>query len=82
MLYLPQTPVKTTPTRKPHKTTPACSLLFLTLNNADATVISGKISDLTSAATLSAEPLPAFLMQIVNDGGLLPHLEKRLRTTS
>src|SRR5260370_32002883 len=43
---------------------------------------SGKISDLTSGATLSAEPLPAFLMQIVNDGGLLPHLEKRLRTTS
>jgi 3-isopropylmalate/(R)-2-methylmalate dehydratase small subunit len=43
---------------------------------------SGKISNLTSGATLSAEPLPAFLMQIVNDGGLLPHLEKRLRTTS
>ena len=25
------------------------------------------------------EPIPAFLMQIVRDGGLLPHLEKRLR---
>ena len=43
---------------------------------------SGQISDLTSGETLFAEPLPAFLMQIVNDGGLLPHLEKRLRTTS
>jgi 3-isopropylmalate/(R)-2-methylmalate dehydratase small subunit len=34
--------------------------------------------------TLSFEPIPAHLMEMVRDGGLLPHLEKRLkcRTTS
>ncbi|HUQ76062.1 MAG TPA: 3-isopropylmalate dehydratase small subunit [Burkholderiales bacterium] len=42
----------------------------------------GTISILTTGETLGAEPIPAFLMQIVNDGGLLPHLERRLRTTS
>ena len=42
----------------------------------------GKITDLTTGETLSAEPIPAFLMRLIRDGGLLPHLEKRLRTTS
>jgi len=34
--------------------------------------------------TLPFEPIPAHLMEMVRDGGLLPHLEKRLkcRTTS
>lgn len=34
--------------------------------------------------TLAFEPIPAHLMEMVRDGGLLPHLEKRLkcRTTS
>jgi len=39
----------------------------------------GRIENRTSGETLVAEPIPAFLMQIVRDGGLLPHLEKRLR---
>ena len=44
----------------------------------------GEISLLDSGEKLSCEPIPAFLMQIVRDGGLVPHLEKRLRcaTTS
>ena len=44
----------------------------------------GEISNLTTGESLACEPVPAFLMQIVRDGGLLPHLEKRLRcaTTS
>jgi 3-isopropylmalate/(R)-2-methylmalate dehydratase small subunit len=44
----------------------------------------GEISNLTTGERLACEPVPAFLMQIVRDGGLLPHLEKRLRcaTTS
>jgi len=42
----------------------------------------GKITDVTTGETLSAEPIPAFLMQLIRDGGLLPHLEKRPRTTS
>lgn len=39
----------------------------------------GRIVNRTTGETLAAEPVPAFLMQIISDGGLLPHLEKRLR---
>ena len=39
----------------------------------------GRIENRTTGETLPAEPIPAFLMQIVRDGGLLPHLEKRRR---
>jgi len=39
----------------------------------------GRIDNRTSGETLAAEPVPAFLLQIVRDGGLLAHLEKRLR---
>ena len=44
----------------------------------------GTISNLSTGEKLGCEPVPAFLMQIVRDGGLLPHLERRLRcpTTS
>ena len=42
----------------------------------------GKITDVTTGETLSAEPIPEFLMRLIRDGGLLPHLEKWLRTTS
>jgi 3-isopropylmalate/(R)-2-methylmalate dehydratase small subunit len=38
----------------------------------------GKIANLTSGETLQCEPIPAHLMQMVRDGGLLAHLEKRL----
>ena len=43
-----------------------------------------QILDLTSGEKLSFEPIPPHLMEMVRDGGLLPHLEKRLkcRTTS
>ena len=39
---------------------------------------------LSSGERLSFEPIPAHLLEMVRDGGLLPHLEKRLkcRTTS
>ena len=38
----------------------------------------------TRSAELAFEPIPAHLLEMVRDGGLLPHLEKRLkcRTTS
>lgn len=39
----------------------------------------GEISNLASGEKLACEPIPAFLMTIIRDGGLLPHLEKRLR---
>jgi len=40
---------------------------------------SGRIDNLTTGETLACEPIPAHLMQMIRDGGLLPHLEKRLR---
>ena len=43
---------------------------------------SGTISNRTTGETFACEPIPEFLMQLIRDGGLLPHLEKRLRTTS
>lgn len=42
----------------------------------------GKLSNRTTGETLQCEPIPEFLMQLIRDGGLVPHLEKRLRTTS
>jgi len=38
----------------------------------------GRIEDLTSGETIACEPIPAHLMRMIRDGGLLPHLEKRL----
>ena len=39
----------------------------------------GKIENLTTGETLACEPIPPHLMEMVRDGGLVPHLEKRLR---
>ena len=44
--------------------------------------VSGRLANRTTGETLQCEPTPEFLMQLIRDGGLLPHLEKRLRTTS
>jgi 3-isopropylmalate/(R)-2-methylmalate dehydratase small subunit len=43
-----------------------------------------ELINLTTGKTLSFEPIPGHLTEMVRDGGLLPHLEKRLRcrTTS
>ncbi len=38
----------------------------------------GRIANLTTGENLVCEPIPGFLMSIIRDGGLLPHLEKRL----
>ena len=38
----------------------------------------GAIVNLTTRQTLAFESIPAHLMEMVRDGGLLPHLEKRL----
>jgi len=38
----------------------------------------GKVHNRTSGETLDCEPMPAFLMTLIRDGGLLPHLEKKL----
>ncbi|HUL94009.1 MAG TPA: 3-isopropylmalate dehydratase [Burkholderiales bacterium] len=39
---------------------------------------SGRIENHTTGETLACEPIPPHLMQMIRDGGLLPHLEKRL----
>jgi 3-isopropylmalate/(R)-2-methylmalate dehydratase small subunit len=38
----------------------------------------GRIENRTTGETLACEPVPPFLMAIIRDGGLLPHLEKKL----
>jgi len=40
---------------------------------------SGTIENLTTGETLACEPIPSHLMQMIRDGGLLAHLEKRLK---
>ena len=37
----------------------------------------GEIRDLTAATTYKAEPLPPFMRELVEAGGLLPYLKKR-----
>ena len=39
----------------------------------------GRIDNLSQSKTLACESIPPHLMQMINDGGLLLHLEKRLR---
>jgi len=38
----------------------------------------GEIANLTTGETLRGEPIPPHLMEMVRDGGLLAHLDKRL----
>ncbi|EHP83874.1 Isopropylmalate/citramalate isomerase small subunit [Methanotorris formicicus] len=38
----------------------------------------GTIKNLTTGEELKAQKLPEFMMEILNDGGLMPHLKKKL----
>jgi 3-isopropylmalate/(R)-2-methylmalate dehydratase small subunit len=38
---------------------------------------SGAVRNKTRGLTLAASPLPQFLLDMISDGGLVPHLEKR-----
>ena len=40
---------------------------------------SGRVENLTQKRSLACEPIPAHLLTLVRDGGLLGHLEKRLK---
>lgn len=42
--------------------------------------IAGRISNRTQGETYACEPIPAHLLEMVSDGGLIPHLAKRLKT--
>jgi 3-isopropylmalate/(R)-2-methylmalate dehydratase small subunit len=44
----------------------------------DVDIERGNLENRTSGETLACEPIPAFLMTLIHDGGLLPHLEKKL----
>ena len=37
----------------------------------------GEIVDLTQQKTFSAKPVPAFMLELIADGGLIPHLQKK-----
>ncbi len=39
----------------------------------------GRIENLTTGAGFVCEPIPDFLMEMLRDGGLVPHLEKKLK---
>jgi 3-isopropylmalate/(R)-2-methylmalate dehydratase small subunit len=42
----------------------------------------GEIRNRSTGETLDCEPVPPFLMALIRDGGLLPHLEKKLARTT
>ncbi|MDX1489294.1 MAG: hypothetical protein R3268_13880, partial [Acidiferrobacterales bacterium] len=41
--------------------------------------LAGTVKNLATGETLTCEPLPAHLLDMIVDGGLLPHLKKKLR---
>jgi 3-isopropylmalate/(R)-2-methylmalate dehydratase small subunit len=41
---------------------------------------SGKVEDETSGSVLQATKLPEFIMEILDDGGLIEHLKRRIET--
>lgn len=45
-------------------------------------LVQGRVQDLTTQAEYRHEPIPAFLLDMLLDGGLLPHLHKRLHPHS
>lgn len=42
--------------------------------------IAGRITNRTRSQTYTCEPIPAHLLEMVSDGGLIPHLAKKLKT--
>jgi 3-isopropylmalate/(R)-2-methylmalate dehydratase small subunit len=42
----------------------------------------GRIENLTKSETYACEPIPSHLVEMIRDGGLLPHLEKKLKRRS
>jgi 3-isopropylmalate/(R)-2-methylmalate dehydratase small subunit len=47
-------------------------------DEVEVNIESGKIRNLTSGETYTVTPLPPFVMEIIDDGGLIPHLRKVL----
>jgi 3-isopropylmalate/(R)-2-methylmalate dehydratase small subunit len=47
-------------------------------NELAVDLVGGRVRNLTTGESLACEPIPPFLMTLIRDGGLLPHLQKRL----
>ena len=47
-------------------------------DEVEVDVARGQVRNLTTGETLECEAIPPFLMTLIRDGGLLPHLEKKL----
>lgn len=44
--------------------------------------VEGRVENLTTGETLECEPLPPHLVAMIQDGGLIPHLKKKLSRQS
>jgi 3-isopropylmalate/(R)-2-methylmalate dehydratase small subunit len=40
----------------------------------------GTVKNLTSGETFSVAPIPPFMQELVNDGGLIPHIRRRMES--
>ncbi|MFQ5405626.1 MAG: 3-isopropylmalate dehydratase small subunit [Candidatus Micrarchaeia archaeon] len=57
-----------------------CSEASDAINNADELEVNlekGKITNKTTGKQFQAKPIPPFMMQLLNDGGLIEHLKKK-----
>ena len=60
-----------------------CTGISEKVNDGDILVVdlqSGNVENLTSATVLQATKLPEFIMEILDDGGLISHLKRRFET--
>ena len=60
-----------------------CTGVSSTVNEGDMLAVdlqSGKVEDRTSGAVLQATKLPEFIMEVLEDGGLIEHLKRRFET--
>ena len=48
----------------------------------EVNLATGLVRDVSNGCEYQGEPVPAFLLEIVADGGLLPNLHKRLHGKS
>lgn len=48
-------------------------------DSLDVDLTGGVLRNLATGEQYQCEPIPAFLLDLLRDGGLIPHLHKRLR---
>ena len=47
------------------------------VDHVRVTLDTGEITNLTQGKKFSAKPIPAFMQELIADGGLIPHLQKK-----